>query len=343
MTGSLPARLGALAFATGLLAPATGWTAEGEPFYASKQITFIVGTGAGGGNDVYARVLAQFLPRHIPGMPSMVVQNMPGSEGVTAAGYMYNIAVKDGTVVATTPASTLLAEALNPAQVHFESRKFGWVGTIATTTDLLAVFKSSGIETLDDAKRREVVIGATGQYSLSAMEPAIANALLGTKFRIIKGYSGGEGFNLAMDRHEIEGRTNQWASWKVLRPDWIRNDQLSYLLQYGPKDPGIPGKVPTLDELVTTPGDKAIAALLEVTQYVGRSVFTPPGLPPDRLAVLQKAFDETMADPAFIAKMRELKLELYPRKASETLTSLTRAMTNRDGVVRDMKAKLNLD
>src|SRR6185312_15524651 len=203
--------------------------------------------------------------------------------------------------------------------------------------------KSSGIETLDDAKRREVVIGATGQYSLSAMEPAIANALLGTKFRIIKGYSGGDAFNLAMDRHEIEGRTNQWASWKVLRPDWIRDNQLSYLLQYGPKDPGIPGKVPTLDELVTTPGDKAIAALLEVTQYVGRSVFTPPGLPPDRLAVLQKAFDETMADPSLIAKMSELKLELYPRKASETLTSLTRAMTNRDGVVRDMKAKLNLD
>jgi len=101
--------------------------------------------------------------------------------------------------------------------------------------------------------------------------------------------------------------------------------------------------VPTLDELVTTPGDKAIAALLEVTQYVGRSVFTPPGLPSDRLAVLQKAFDETMADPAFIAKMRELKLELYPRKASETLTSLARAMTDREGVVRDMKTKLKLD
>src|SRR5205823_2409454 len=164
----------------------------------------------------------------------------------------YITRARDGTVIATSPASMLLGEALSPAQAHFESPKFSWVGTMATTTDLLAVFRSTGVATLDDARHRTVIIGATGQYSLSALEPAIANALLGTKFRIIKGYAGGgEAFNLAMERHEIEGRTNQWASWKVLRPDWIREEQLSYLLQFGPKDPGLPASVPTLDELVT--------------------------------------------------------------------------------------------
>jgi tripartite-type tricarboxylate transporter receptor subunit TctC len=343
MTGSLPARLGALAIATGLLAPATGWTAEGEPFYASKQITFIVGTGAGGGNDLYARVLAPFLARFIPGNPTIVVQNMPGSDGTVAAAHVYSVAPKDGTVIATSPSSMFLSEALNPSRVRFDSRKFGWVGTIATMTDVLAVFKSSGIETIEDAKKKEIVIGGSGNFGLSSMEPLLANAVLGTKFRVVRGYTGGDTVNLAMEQHEIEGRTNQWASWKVLRPEWIRDRSLSYLLQFGPKDPSLPGAVPAIRDLVTAPADRAMVDLLEIAQYMGRSVFAPPGLPPERLAMLRDAFDKTMQDSAFAARMKATNLELYPRTAREIEAELVQGSANRDKVVQEMKTRLNLN
>ena len=316
---------------------------EASPFYAGKQIELIVGTGAGGGNDIYARVLAQFMPQYIPGKPAMVVQNMPGADGTIAAAYIYNAAAKDGTIIATSPSSMLLAEAMNPAHVRFDSLKLEWIGTIATMTDVLAVFKSTGVETLADAERKEIVIGGSGSFGLSTLEPLLTNALLGTKFRVVKGYTGGDTVNAAMERHEVEGRTNQWASWKVLRPDWIEQNRLSYLLQYGPRDPSLPAGVPAFRDLVQDPKGRAIVDLLEIAQYIGRSIFAPPGMPEERAIALQTAFDKTMQDPAFIAKMRTLNLEVYPRTASQVRQELVQAMTNRDEVVSDIKARLGLN
>ena len=242
------------------------------------------------------------MPAHITGKPVIVVQTMPGANGTTAVSHIYNIAAKDGTVIATSPSSMLLAEALNPSQVRFNSQKFGWIGTVATTTDVLAVFKSTGVNTLEDARQKEVMIGAGGTFALGSLQPAVTNALLGTKFRIVNGYPGGDNVNLAMERGEIEGRTNQWASWKVMRPAWITENRLSYLVQYGPreKDASLPADVPTLRELVNDPKDKAIVDLLKIAQHIGRSVFAPPDLPPARLATLQTAFDKTMQDSGFI-------------------------------------------
>jgi tripartite-type tricarboxylate transporter receptor subunit TctC len=333
-----PVLIAALAFAS----PAHADDAAG--FYASKQITLIVGSGPGGGYDLYGRILAPYLSSHIPGKPNVIIQNMPGSAGVTAAAHVYNVAPKDGTVIAIAPAEILLAEAWNPQQVRFDSSKFNWVGTIATMTDVLAVFKSTGVLTLEDAKRKEVAVGATATIASNSLQPAIANALLGTKFHIVKGYTGGgDALTIAMERHEIEGRTNQWASWKVLRPEWVKEGRLSYLLQFGPKDPDLPAGVPAMSELVSTPRDKAIVALLEVMQRTGRSVFAPPNIPKDRLAVLQAAFDATMQDPAFLAQMQKLGLDVYPRKGTEIQAELDRVMTNRDEVIRDMKKTLGLD
>jgi hypothetical protein len=150
--------------------------------------------------------------------------------------------------------------------------------------------------------------------------------------------------NVAMERHEIEGRTNQWASWKALRPDWIRNKQLSYLLQFGPREPELASDdVPSLGELVKDPQDKAIVDLLEIAQYVGRSVFAPPDVLEERLAILREAFDHTMQDAEFVDRMRALNLDLHPSKAGEIQALLIRAMTNRENVVRSMKAKLKLN
>jgi tripartite-type tricarboxylate transporter receptor subunit TctC len=334
----------AVSAATSIASASLADTSDTAAFYAGKQITFIVGTAPGGGYDLYARVLAQFLAASIPGHPRVVVQNMPGSAGVAAGAYVYNVAPRDGTVIAICPAEFLLAEALNPDQVRFESRKFGWLGTIATITDVLAVFKSTGVETIEHAKHTEVTVGASATIASNSLQPALANALLGTRFRIVKGYTGGsDPLTLAMERHEIDGRTNNWTSWKVLRPHWITENMLNYLLQFGPKDPQLPPGIPAISDLVTTPREKALVALLEITQRTGRSVFAPPGLPNERLSALRDAFDATMRDPGFVAQLEKLQLDLYPRKGIEIQGDLDRVMKERDGVVQDMKATLNLN
>lgn len=313
-----------------------------NPFYAGRTITFIVGTGPGGGYDLYARLVAQYMPQYIPGKPSLIIQNMPGTAGVNAANYVYNIASKDGSVIATVPSSVLLAEALDQSGMRFNSLKFNWIGTIATTTDLLAVWKDSGIATLEDAKRKTVVLGAVSQYALSALEPGLANALLGTKFKIVTGYAeAGNAQNLAMERHEIDGRTNQWASWKALHSDWIRENKLSYLLQFGPKAADLPG-VPTLGDLVVDPTEKAIVRVLEFAQYVGRSIFAPPDVPAERLAILKHAFEATMRDESFIKKLQESGLDIDPRPGERTEQAIISAMSNRDAVLARMKSELGL-
>jgi tripartite-type tricarboxylate transporter receptor subunit TctC len=183
-------------------------------FYAGNRITFNVGTTVGGGFDLYARILAESLPNHIPGKPSVLVENMGGAGGVKAANYVYNVAAKDGTVIGMPVSSIVLAEALRPSLVKFQSRKFGWVGTITTMTDVLAVYRTSGVNTIEDAKKKSIVIGATGKLGTLYLQVALVNALLGTKFRIVPGYKSGNEANLAMDSGEIQGRTNQWISWR---------------------------------------------------------------------------------------------------------------------------------
>jgi len=313
-------------------------------FYAGKSITLVVGTGAGGGYDAYARLVAQFMRAHIPGQPNIIVQNMLGAAGAAAAGYMYNVAAKDGTFIAANPPDYLLAELWNPEQMHFDSRKFGWIGTVSTVTDLLAVFRSTGVRTIEDAKSKVLTIGATAAIATNSLEPALANALLGTKFRIVKGYNGGsDPMTLAMERGEIDGRANSWASWKLLRPNWISENRLSFLLQFGPKDPDMPPGVPSMTDLAATPRDKAFVAMLDITQETGRAFFTTPDVPPERLEALRRAFDDTMVDPGFVEQLTKLGFDLRPRKGTEVQSSIDEAIRKRDSLMPQLKAVLNLD
>ena len=267
-----------------------------------------------------------------------------GLEWRDRGAHIYNVAAKDGTVIATSPSSMLLAEAMNAAKDALRFAEIRLDRNDRADDRSPGGLKTSGVNSLQDAKTKEAVIGGTGSFALSSLEPAVVNALLGTKFRIVKGYAGGDMMNVAMDRHEIDGRTNQWSSWKALRPDWINNKQLSYLVQFGPREPELASDdVPSLGELVKDPQDKAIVDLLEIAQYVGRSVFAPPDIPEERLTILRQAFDQTMRDADFVARMKNLNLDLQPSTAGATQALLVRAMSNRESVVRNMKAKLKLN
>jgi len=327
-----------------LMAAGSVTTARAEDvaaFYAGKQINFIAPTSPGGGFDLYSRLFAEAVRKYIPGQPSVIVQNMPGAGGMRAAGYMFNVAPKDGSVIGMPLSNIPLSEALEPGDAHYKSAKFAWIGTITPETDVLAVFKTSGVASIDEARRKEVILGATGKLGLLALNANLVNALLGTKFKVVTGYPSGNEVNLAMEGHEVLGRTNQWTSWKSQRPEWVKDGKLSYLLQIGPREPELPD-VPVFLDLVKTAKDQAMVRLLQSSQVVGRSIYAPPGLPADKLAALRQAFEKTVRDPEFVAKVTAVGLRVQPSPGEALEQEITKSMTKVDEAARDLRQALKL-
>ncbi len=197
-------------------------------FYRGKQINLVIGYGPGGGYDIYARLLGRFIGAHIPGNPTIVPQNMPGAGSRSAANWLALIAPKDGTVIASLSQATPTDQVLDQPGVRFDSRKFNWIGNLSVVNNILFVSAASGVTTIDEAKKKPLAIGASGASSPSVLYPQVSNNLLGTKFKIISGYPGGGDINIAVERHEVDGRgSDSWASLKSTHPDWIRDHTIN--------------------------------------------------------------------------------------------------------------------
>lgn len=320
---------GAVALFFGLALAPRAQAEDAAAFYAGKQVTFLIPTTVGGGFDLYSRTLMEFMRKYIPGRPTIVMQNMPGAGGVRAASYMFNVVPKDGSTFGMPLSNIPLAEALEPEAAKYRSIGFTWIGTITPETEILAVWKKTGVATLEDTKTKELAIGATGKLGTLALNAGLVKALLGSKFKIILGYPAGNEVNLAMENGEVQGRTNQWTSWKSQRPKWIEDGLLSYLLQIGPKEKELP-QVPGFLDLVKAPRDQAVVRLLQSNQLLGRSIYGPPGMPADRLAVLRDAFEKTMRDPEFLARMKSLDLEVNPRPGDALQAEIASTMEHAD-------------
>ncbi len=333
--------VGAVALFFGLALAPRAQAEDAAAFYAGKQVTFLIPTTVGGGFDLYSRTLMEFMRKYIPGRPTIVMQNMPGAGGVRAASYMFNVVPKDGSTFGMPLSNIPLAEALEPEAAKYRSIGFTWIGTITPETEILAVWKKTGVATLEDTKTKELAIGATGKLGTLALNAGLVKALLGSKFKIILGYPAGNEVNLAMENGEVQGRTNQWTSWKSQRPKWIEDGLLSYLLQIGPKEKELP-QVPGFLDLVKAPRDQAVVRLLQSNQLLGRSIYGPPGMPADRLAVLRDAFEKTMRDPEFLARMKSLDLEVNPRPGDALQAEIASTMEHADSAARDFKRLLDL-
>jgi tripartite-type tricarboxylate transporter receptor subunit TctC len=279
-------------------------------FYRDKTIELVIGYSPGGGYDAYARLIARHMGTHIPGKPRIVPRNMPGGGSRVAAQYVYNIAPKNGTVLATGDQSLALEQALGVGNIQFDTTQFHWIGNPNSDNNTLVTWHTSGIRTLADAKAREVPVGATGADP-SSQYPKVMNALLGTQFKIVLGYPGANEINLAMESEEVAARgSNSWSSWKATKPDWLRDKKINILVQIGlSKAPDLPD-VPLLMDLAQNPDDAAVLKLLSEPVVVGRPIFTTPGVPPDRVQALRDAFDATINDPAFVDEARKLNLSI---------------------------------
>jgi tripartite-type tricarboxylate transporter receptor subunit TctC len=303
-----PAALVALACFT---APATAQPA-GQSFYAGKQLTFITGSAVGGGYDLQARLVARHLGRLLPGNPTVIVQNMPAAGSLAAANYIYNTAPKDGTAIALIQRGMLLAKLNNPNGVRFELDKLNWVGSLNSEVGLAFAWHTAPHRTAKDLFEKELIVGGhTGVDPETT--PRLYNALLGTKFKIITGYSGTTDIGLAMERGEVEGIGDwSWTSLKKQRPDWLRDNKIRLLMQGAlQKDPELPN-LPLALEFVKNETDRKVMELYFTQKTVARPVIAPPGLPAERLAVLRTAFNALAKDQEFLADAEKSNLEVAP-------------------------------
>jgi len=283
-----------------------------EDFYRGRKIDMIVGYSSGGTYDLYARLVARYLGNYIPGKPLIVPRNMPGAGSRAAANWVYNIAPRDGTVLATADQSLSLQQAAGDKRINFDTTKFTYIGNPNVDNNITAAWHTSGIRTIDDAKKREVTVGATGG-STSSQYPKAMNALIGTRFKIVLGYPGGNDVNLALERGEVDVRgSNSWTSLKATRPDWIAEKKVNILVQIGLAKASDLPDVPLLMDLGTNEDDRKLLRALSSSTHIGRPIFTTPDAPPERVAALRKAFNTMVHDPAFIEEARREKFDIEP-------------------------------
>ncbi|MDB5509189.1 MAG: tripartite tricarboxylate transporter family receptor [Hyphomicrobiales bacterium] len=284
-----------------------------ESFYKGKNIELLIGYSAGGGYDTFARLVARYMTKHIPGNPNIVPRNMPGGGGRVVSGFVARVAPKDGTVLATADQSLTLQQALGDKTIQFDNNAFNWIGNPADDNNTLVTNASTGVKTVEDATKTEVALGATGANTTSEQYPKVMNAMLGTKFKIVNGYPGGNDATLAMERQEVGGRgSNSWATWKFTRPDWIKDGKMNILVQIGLKKAADLPDVPLLLDLAKNEQDRAALRLLSAPVAIGRPLFTTPGVPAERVKALRDAFDATMKDPEFLEAAQKERLEINP-------------------------------
>ncbi len=287
-------------------------------FYRGKRISLVIGYGSGGGYDLYARLLGRFIGAHIPGNPTIVPQNMPGAGSRSAANWLYAIAPKDGTVISCLSQATPTDQALGQPGVRFDADKFNWIGNLSVVNNILFVSAASGVTTIEQAKSKPLAIGASGASSPSVLYPQVSNNLLGTKFKIISGYPGGGDINIAVERHEVDGRgSDSWASMKSTHPDWLRDHAINILFQVGPRRESDLPDVPLWTELAANEDQRQVLDILSGDVSVGRPILTAPDVPADRVKALRQAFDDTMRDPQFIEAAKQSNMELNPMGGEE--------------------------
>jgi tripartite-type tricarboxylate transporter receptor subunit TctC len=295
--------------------------AAAEEVYRGKTIRLVVASTAGGGYDYYGRTFVQFMRRHIPGEPNIVVQNMPGGGGLQGLNWLFNIAPKDGTVIAMLQRGTPFYPYFGDPNAKFTPTELNWLGSVTGEAGTTAVWHSSSVKTIDDAFRHTVLLGGSGPND-SETYSNLMNNTIDTRFRIVQGYKSNSDTLLAMERGEVDGITGSWSSLKSQRPNWISNKQVNVLVQVArARQPDLPN-VPLVTDYVTDSEHKVMWDVMLAMATVGRPLAAPPGVPAALVQALRAAFDATARDPAFIAEMERTSRELTPENAAEIMRLL---------------------
>jgi tripartite-type tricarboxylate transporter receptor subunit TctC len=336
-------RLLATALAFVGLAPAALHAAPAEDFYKSRQIVMIMSTDAGGGYAAYANALAPYLSAHLPGRPRIVIQYMPGAGGIRAMNYLYSAAPKDGTRIAMVHAMSPYQPLFGVDAAKYDPRKMNWLGSLDNSSGLCVAWAASGIKNWQDMFDKEFLVGSSGAGSQMETLPLMVNKLFGTKIKVISGYKGGNEVFLAMERGEVHGRCGSIVSSVTsTRPDWFPQKKIVVPFQIAlERSPEFPD-VPALGELAKDTRTKQVLELVVSHMAMDKPFLMPPGVPEDRVALMRKAFQEAVSDPAFIAQAKKERVEIHPVTAARVQQVLERAYAMPPDVVKAANEAVNI-
>jgi len=321
---------------------ATG-PAPAQDFYAGRQIALVVGSAAGGGYDLLGRLMARHITRHIPGHPTMIVQNMPAAGSLAAANHVFRVAPKDGTVIGLMQRGVLLAPINNPGAVQYELAKFNWLGSLNSETGVVFAMSTAPHKRTEDLFERELIVGANSNVD-PELSPKIYNALIGTRFKIVTGYTGTTGIALAMERGEVQGIADwSWSSVNNQKPDWLKEGKIVALLQGSlERHKELPNLANALD-FVRTDTDRRVMQLYFTQKTVARPVLAPPDVPAERIAILRAAFARLTSDHEFLADAERSKLEAGPIDGEAVDAVIRMITTAPPEVVARFKAAMGVE
>jgi len=309
-----------------LLVVGDGAAQPAEQFFARKTVTVTIGYTAGGSYDLYGRMIARHLGKHLPGMPTVIAQNMPGAGSLKAANYLYEVAPKDGTALGVVVESAALEQALANPAVQYDAAKFTYLGRVATSNNIFMQWHTAKVQSLEDARRLETSLAGTGPGSIAETVPRLLNALIGTRFKLVSGYPASREAMLAMERGEVDGASSSWAAVKVGKQDWLREKKIRIILQTTPERIAELPETPSLGEIGNTAEDKQVFALYASGSAIGRSLLAPPGIAAERVQALRNAFQAMVVDPEFVADLQRTDVELSPLRGEQVAELVARTL-----------------
>jgi tripartite-type tricarboxylate transporter receptor subunit TctC len=310
-----------------------------EEFYKNHPITLVVSSGAGGGYDVYSRLLARFLPQNIPGNPRIVVQNMAGADGLNAINYMNNVAPRDGSVIADTYSTMPFYMLLDGRNAKFDPARINWLGNISKALSVCIAWGVGSFKTIDDAMTRNMRVAGTGALGWRSVLPRLYNQVAGTKFEVVTGYATNEDY-MAVERGEVDGSCTTYDTILASKNDWITRKQVTFLAQFGDKaTPELPN-VPLALDRIKNREDRAAMDIILSQQQTGRPYLAPPGVPADRVQALRLAFDATMKDNEFLAAARQGNLWIAPMEAGPMETLIRNAYAAPPAIIERARSLL---
>jgi tripartite-type tricarboxylate transporter receptor subunit TctC len=327
-------------------APTKTAAQDAAEFYRGKTIRLIVGAAAGGGYDIPARAIAAHMTRHIPGSPTIVVENMPGATSLIMTNYLYARAPRDGTAIGM-PNNNVPLEPLlqilsrEGGNVSFDITKFDWIGSPVQEPQILFTLASAA-RSVDDLKAGKVLVGSTARSADNFSLPFMLNQLLGTKMEIIPGYQGQNDIFLAIERGEVQGNNTGLTNLLVTKPDWVSSGRVKILVQYGSERAAAIPDVPTALELAPDESTRELIRLFVLKFQMARPIAVPPGIPSERLRALQVAFDATMKDSEFLAEAQKIGLEISPVSGIEVARLVAEMQMTPQAVVDRLKNLLSL-
>jgi tripartite-type tricarboxylate transporter receptor subunit TctC len=332
-SGKLKPRFVAIAASAALLG-AVSASAHAADFYNEKVVKLVVGSGAGGGYDFFGRALAKYLGKYIPGNPTVIVVNMPGAGGVKMTNWAYSVAPKDGTMVGMPLMTVAVNQHLRPKKIRYDATKLNWIGNMESSISILFTWETSKTKTIQDAMKRETLMGGSSKSSPIYQLLTLSNKLLGTKFKIVLGYKGAGRF-LAIERGEVEGSFSTLQNLHAGAPHWYaggKNPTTVLVQNAVTRSPEIPN-IPTMMELAKNDADRKVFEYMMLQSLTGRSIFAPPSVPGDRVAALRHAMNQAVTDPGFVRDMKRAKLAITYSKGEKVEATVNKLINTPPAIV----------